>query len=70
LLVRGRRQFLGALLVVGVTAFGAPASAAGGEPADDAFSLVHEQTVTGASKRALPLSETPSLTCSPTLIQL
>ena len=30
------------------------------EPAEDAFSLVREQTVTGVSKRPLPLSETPS----------
>jgi len=29
-------------------------------PADDAFSLVREQMVTGVSRRPLPLSETPS----------
>lgn len=53
------RKLLGAALAV-CAALGSPALAAPVEPADDAFSLVREQMVTGASKRALPLSETPS----------
>jgi iron complex outermembrane receptor protein len=63
---RGAQGIL--LLAVALTAWGpppagaAPAAAAPGTPAEDeAFSLVHEeQLVVGASKRAQPLSETPS----------
>jgi outer membrane receptor protein involved in Fe transport len=36
------------------------ATASATSPADDGFALLREQTVTGVSKRPLPLSETPS----------
>jgi iron complex outermembrane receptor protein len=58
--VSARRAIIGALLTGTFLAplSRAPASAA--EPADDGFSLMREQMVTGVSKRPLPLSETPS----------
>ncbi len=55
-----RRALIGALLT-GVFLSAAPRDSARAlEAADDAFSLMQEQIVTGVSKRPLPLSETPS----------
>jgi outer membrane receptor for ferrienterochelin and colicin len=59
--VTHRRTLVGGLLLGALLASAAsrPSSSAA-EPADDAFSLMREQTVTGVNKRPLPLSETPS----------
>ncbi len=57
--MRGKRRLAAALLAACVAA-GSPTAAAPVESADDAFSLVQEQTVTGVAKRPVPLSETPS----------
>jgi outer membrane receptor protein involved in Fe transport len=57
-----RRNFIRALLSWALIVSASPAPASTPGPDDDAFSLLREQTVTGVSKRPLPLSETPSST--------
>ena len=56
----GRRAIIEAFLVGALLAPASRALASAAEPADDGFSLLREQMVTGVSKRPLPLSETPS----------
>jgi outer membrane receptor protein involved in Fe transport len=51
---------LGAVLVVALLAPVPTAPARAAEPADDAFSVLREQTISTVGKRPLPLSETPS----------
>jgi len=58
--VPGRLTIIGALLTGALLAPVSRALASTAAPADDAFALVREQTVTVGSKRPLPLSETPS----------